>query len=171
MHLGRADIANMAPELRSILPALTASGLLFAPASGMGESARAGQGHASAALELRVIIPPVMRVLENTHPPQLQAEANGDWSGRQRLVVMSNMKHGFCVTLRLNSPEVNDWRLRAVQGDHITLDPLNGGYRLCAARAGQYTLLLDHAFVATDQTRDAATGALSWPVQTYITAL
>lgn len=133
----------------------------------MGESALVQQGKAGASLDFRIIIPPIMRVLENSHPQSLDAEASGDWSAQQRLVVVSNMKRGFCVTLRMSTPEVDDWRLKTAQHD-VTLTQVSDGYRLCAPRAGRYTLLLDHEFNAVNK---ASTGALRWPVQTDITAL
>lgn len=152
---------------RSLLPALAVCALLLIPATSIGESVLNSRGNASAALDFRIIIPPIMRVLENTHPSQLDAEADGDWSAQQRLVVVSNMKRGFCVTLRMSTPEVDDWRLKTAQHD-VTLTQVSDGYRLCAPRAGRYTLLLDHEFNAANK---ATTGALRWPVQTDITAL
>lgn len=153
---------------RSLLPALAVCALLLIPATSIGESVLNSRGNASAALDFRIIIPPIMRVLENTHPAQLDAESGGDWSAQQRLVVVSNMKRGFCVTLRMNHPQVGAWRVNAAQTDGVQLTPVSDGYRLCAPRAGRYTLLLDHEF---DPAQTAAGGALRWPVQTDITAL
>ncbi len=96
---------------RPLLPTLAACALLLIPATSIGESRLVNQGNASSSLDFRIIIPPIMRVLENSHPMQLDAEANGDWSAQQRLVVVSNMKRGFCVTLRVSAPEVDAWRL------------------------------------------------------------
>lgn len=158
----------MSAPMRPLLAALLASALLLVPATGNSESALVQQGPARGALDFRIIIPPVMRVLENSHPTQLDAEASGDWSAQQRLVVVSNMKRGFCVTLRMSAPEVDAWRLRTALDTGLTLDPVSDGYRLCAPRAGRYTLMLEHEFDATDKT---TTGALRWPVQTDITAL
>ena len=81
---------------------------------------------------------------------------------------MSTRKRGFCVTLRLATPQVNDWQLQTSQEGGTTLNPLADGYRLCTARAGRYTLLLQHAFAADN----ALSGeALRWPVRTDLTAL
>lgn len=157
-----------------LLPALVAGALLLVPATSIGESVLTRQGNASAALDFRIIIPPIMRVLENSHPVSLEAEASGDWSAQQRLVVMSNMKRGFCVTLRMSAPEVDAWRLRAVKGDGLNFSEVDEGYRLCAPRAGRYTLLLDHQFNAAHRADPGTTtsnNALPWPVQTDITAL
>ncbi len=122
---------------------------------------------ASASIDIRIIVPPVMRVLENSHPTQMDPLLGGDWSAEQRLVVLSTMKRGFCVTLRMKTPEVNAWRLKTEQTGGVTLNPVNDGYRLCTPRAGRYTLLLQHDFEAAEN----ATESLRWPVQTDITAL
>lgn len=162
----------MSAPNRPLFPALLACALLLVPATGIGESALVHQGKAGASLDFRIIIPPVMRVLENSHPVALDAEASGDWSAQQRLVVVSNMKRGFCVTLRMSTPEVDAWRLKTAQQDSITLTQVNDGYRVCAPRAGRYTLLLDHEFNAAHKSSGNGTaGALRWPVQTDITAL
>ncbi|MGE0350780.1 hypothetical protein [Hydrogenophaga sp.] len=150
--------------------ALAASALVLAPSTSIGESVLASTGKASATLELRIIIPPVMQVLENSHPLRMDAEASGDWSAEQRLVVVSNMKRGFCVTLRMSAPEVEAWRLNTPKTGGVTLNPVSDGYRLCAPRPGRYTLLLQHEFAAAT-TQRTNTGALRWPVQTDITAL
>lgn len=157
----------MSAQNHPLFPALLASALLLVPATSIGESVMVHQGKAGASLDFRIIIPPIMRVLENSHPQSLDAEASGDWSAQQRLVVVSNMKRGFCVTLRMSTPAVDDWRLKTSQHD-VTLTQVSDGYRLCAPRAGRYTLLLDHEFNAAHKT---STGALRWPVQTDITAL
>lgn len=153
---------------RPLFPALLAGVLLLVPATGIGESVLVQPGKASASLDFRIVIPPVMRVLENSHPLSLDAQATGEWSAQQRLVVVSNMKRGFCVTLRMSAPGVDDWHLKTAGQDNVTLTQVSDGYRLCAPRAGHYTLLLDHEFNGTQTT---ATGALRWPVQTDITAL
>jgi hypothetical protein len=159
----------MPASTRLLLPALAASVLMLIPATSIGESVLVHQGKAGASLEFRIIIPPVMQVLENSHPVLMDAEADGDWSAQQRLVVVSNMKRGFCVTLRMSAPEVDAWRLHTPQGSGITLDAVQDGYRLCTPRPGRYTLLLQHEFDATAQR--ATTGTLRWPVRTDITAL
>jgi hypothetical protein len=145
--------------------------LLLAPLASQAESgfAPAG-GKASASLDFRIIIPPVMRVLENSHPTELQADASGTLSGQQRLVVLSNMKHGFCVTLRrAEAQNTAGWNLlNAGEQAGVMLTPVTDGYRLCTARPGRYTLLLQHEFAP------APTGlqtALRWPVQTDLTAM
>ncbi len=133
----------------------------------MGESLTTNQRSASASVDIRIIIPPIMRVLENSHPVQMNPVVGGDWSAEQRLVVLSTMKRGFCVTLRMNTPEVDGWRLKTEQTGGITLNPVSDGYQLCTPRAGRYTLLLQHDFESAGNTSES----LRWPVRTDITAL
>lgn len=153
---------------RPLLVCLSSVVLLMVPTNSMGESVVAGPGGASASLRISITVPPIMRVLENSHPSQLTPVVGGDWSAEQRLVVLSNMKRGFCVTLRMNTAEVEAWRLQTEQTGGITLNPVNDGYRLCTARPGRYTLLLQHEFEASGR---GNTQSLRWPVQTDITAL
>ncbi|QCB47792.1 hypothetical protein [Hydrogenophaga sp. PAMC20947] len=140
---------------------------------------QAGGSGASATLQFRVVTPPVMRGLENSHPSQLQASADGALVGQQRLVVVSNMKHGFCVALRRNQPQAGEWQLQTAEASGTLLTPTAEGYRLCASRPGRYSLLLQHSFkpaisaTTTQATANANTTvtAMAWPVQTDITAL
>ncbi|AOF84322.1 hypothetical protein BSY239_4239 [Hydrogenophaga sp. RAC07] len=134
----------------------------------MGESRAVNQHSASASIDIRIVVPPIMRVLENSHPVQLIAESGGDWSAEQRLVVLSTMKRGFCVTLRMNTSDVEAWRLQTEQSGGITLSPVSDGYRLCTPRPGRYTLLLQHEFEASG---NSAMQSLRWPVQTDISAI
>lgn len=150
--------------LRLLLATLA---LLLAPLPGAAESRLVvGHGNASATLNFRIVIPPVMRVLENSHPEQLATGEDGAVSAQQRLVVLSNMKGGFCVTLRQTDPRLSGWRLDTAPEGGVSLHPVADGYRLCTERAGRYTLLLQHRFDA--RPTDAA---LRWPVQTDLTAI
>lgn len=132
-------------------------------------------GKASASLEFKIVVPPVMRVLENSHPSQLQPTADGSaLTAEQRLVVVSNMKHGFCVTLRHSDPQLNGWQMQtSAQEGGTTLTPTADGYRLCTSGPGRYTLLFQHAFSNTQLAHNESgnSGALRWPVQTELTAL
>jgi len=123
---------------------------------------------ASASVDIRIVVPPVMQVLENSHPVQLGVSVDGQWSAQQKLVVMSTMKRGFCVTLRLATPQVDGWQLQSLHEGGATLSAVADGYRLCTARAGRYTLLLQHAFAADNP---LTVDALRWPVRTDLTAL
>jgi hypothetical protein len=161
------------PQLKtrstSLPVALLTAGWLLSPAVGMSESALGVSSNpASAALDFRIIIPPVMQLLENSHPARLDLPTSGAFSAQQKLVVVSNMKRGFCVTMRVDAPQVEAWRLQAPQQGGITLLEVADGYRLCTARPGRYTLLLQHEF---DATPGGTQDAMAWPVQTDITAL
>ncbi|WP_382153048.1 hypothetical protein [Hydrogenophaga sp. ANAO-22] len=149
-----------------LLSALAASALMLVPATSIGESVLAHQGQAGASLDFRIIIPPIMRVLENSHP-QLLDTAGGEASAEQRLVVMSNMKRGFCVSLRRAAPQLGTWELQTAPQSGVQLSPVADGYRLCGTRPGQYTVLLQHRF----GTGDSRVNALHWPVQTDISAI
>jgi hypothetical protein len=160
--------------VRSTLMALTALGLAW-PATGISESvqvAGSNSGGASASVDIRIVIPAVMQVIENQHPVQLGAAVEGRWSAQQKLVVHSTMKRGFCVSLRLAEPQVGGWQLDTAQVGGTTLTAVADGYRLCTSRPGRHTLLLQHAFASgplTAQTQDRS--SLSWPVRTDVTAL
>jgi len=124
-------------------------------------------GRASAALDFRIIIPPIMRVLENSYPSELQADASGALSGQQRLVVVSNMKRGFCVSLRMAEPQRAGWRLQHIGSEAgVSLQPAADGYRLCTFKPGRYTLQLQHEFGSSD-----LQAAQRWPVQTDLITL
>ena len=158
----------MSRSMRSILAGLATGALLLAPTTGMSEAAVAGPAGASASLRISITVPPVVRVLENSHPTQLIPVVGGDWSAEQRLVVVSNMKRGFCVTLRMSTSDVESWRLQTEQTGGITLNQVSEGYRLCTPRPGRYTLLLQHEF---ESRGNSTMQSLRWPVQTDITAL
>ncbi len=149
-----------------LLSALAASALMLVPATSIGESVLAHQGQAGASLDFRIVIPPIMRVLENSHP-QLLDTTDGGASAEQRLVVMSNMKRGFCVSLRRAAPQLGTWELQTAPQSGVQLSPVADGYRLCGTRPGQYTVLLQHRF----GTADSRANALHWPVQTDISAI
>lgn len=150
-----------------VLSALAASALLLVPATSIGESVLAHEGKAGASLDFRIIIPPMMRVLENSHPQLLDTSSDGEASAEQRLVVMSNMKRGFCVSLRRAAPQLGTWELQTAPQSGMQLSPVADGYRLCGTRPGHYTVLLQHRF----GTGDSRANALHWPVQTDISAI
>lgn len=158
----------MSRSMRPILACLATGALLLAPTTSVGESVVAGPAGASASLRISITVPAIMRVLENSHPVQLTPVVGGDWSAEQRLVVVSNMRRGFCVTLRMTTTDVGHWRLQTEQSGGITLSPVSDGYRLCTPRPGRYTLLLQHEFEASGNN---TMQSLRWPVQTDITAL
>jgi hypothetical protein len=144
--------------------ALAVLGLLLAPLPAAAEATlTTGDAKASASLNIRIVVPPVMRVIENSHPTQV----DGRQPVEQRLVVLSNLRHGFCASLRLSDPQLAHWQLQTEQVGGVTLQPVAGGYRVCASRPGRYTLRLQHDFGGP---ADPAT-AMAWPVQTEFMAL
>lgn len=148
--------------------ALLATGLLLSPATGMSESGLGGATRpASAALDFRIVIPPVMQVLENSHPRQLDIFAGGEANALQRLVVVSNMKRGFCVSLRHDAAPLGTWEVQTAPQSGMKLSPVANGYRLCGSQPGRYTLLIQHRF----RSSDGSINALNWPVQTDISAI
>lgn len=160
----------MKPAVR-LFTALTASlTLQLTPVPGAAESRLAGAGAASAgaSLDFRIVIPPVMRVLENSHSLQLEAQGNGAFGAQQRLVVLSNMRSGFCIALRLAQPGAVRWQVDARPEPGVQLQPAADGYRLCSTRPGRYTLLLQHRFTPP---ASGTTAGPAWPVQTDITAI
>lgn len=153
---------------RTLLPLVLVLMAVLVPSVSRSDSALAAAGHgARAALDFRIVIPPVMRVVENSYPQQLAA-SEGAARAEQRLIVMSNLKHGFCASLRLTNAQVQGWRLQAAPDPAVSLQAVADGYRLCANRPGRYTLVLQHAF---DTLPGSEQTALQWPVQTNITAL
>ena len=166
--------------VRPPLMALIALGLAW-PATGMSESVQVSgvnNGGASASIDIRIVVPAVMQVLENSHPSQLGAAVDGRWTAQQTLVVHSTMKRGFCVSLRLAAPQVAGWRLDTAQQGGTTLTPVADGYRLCTSRPGRHTLTLQHAFASAPGSANPPSAdlsglppSLSWPVRTDVTAL
>ena len=164
-------------------PALTALvGLaLAAPGHSFADSVQVSgtnHGGASASVDIRIVIPAVMQVIENSHPTQLGVAVDGGWTAQQKLVVHSTMKRGFCVSLRLAAPQVADWQLQTAQHGGTTLTPVADGYRLCTSRPGRHTLVLQHAFASAPETASASSAnltglppGLNWPVRTDVTAL
>jgi len=141
--------------------AVAAIALLLAPPSAVAEAALvAGRGSASASLDFRIIIPAIMRVVENSHPVRI----DGSEPVEQRLVVLSNMKHGFCANLRPSDPRLQGWQMTADATAGVTLQAMADGYRLCAHRPGRYTLRLQHDFGPQSH-------ALAWPIHTELMAL
>lgn len=159
----------MKPAVRC-LSAMLACLVPLVPATGAAESRLAATGAASAgaSLDIRIVIPAVMRVLENSHPLQLSADDSGALGGQQRLVVLSTLRGGFCVALRRAQSGGSHWQLDAHPEPGVTLEPAGDGYRLCSARPGRYTLLLQHRFTPADTGTSAS---LPWPVQTDISAI
>ena len=132
-------------------------------------------GHqTSSSLDFRIIIPPVLRIVENSYPLQLPAAdaQTGRILAVQHLVLLSTLRKGFCMELRLAQPRMTDWQLQASGSSGIQVLPSSdGGYRVCASRAGRYNIALQHAFSLKDNVPATAAPALSWPVYMDLAAL
>lgn len=151
--------------LQCCLVAVLLTGGSLIPVSSRAEAGWAQPGGgASASLNIRIVIPPVLQVLENAQSPQLQADGAGAWLGRQRLVVMSNLKRGFCAHLRAPAGEASGWTLDVPAGSGVLAERAVDGWRVCSQRAGQHQLDLQHRFQTSGPVP-------AWPVATDITAL
>ena len=161
----------MSTVLRSLTTVAVSLGLVLAPLATQAESQMVSgdSPSASASVHIRVVIPPVMRVMENSHPLVLERPADGGaLSAEQHLVVLSNMRQGFCVNLRMAAPGVEQWQLSASADSGVTLQPTGDGYRVCGPRPGRYNVVLRHQFDFSPATQQSAQG---WPVMTDITAI
>jgi hypothetical protein len=136
------------------------------------------------AVDFAIVIPAALRLLENDHPTELHPLAGpaAPISALQRVVLVSTLRLGFCMDLRLNSlqhgqAQVADWQVHlaalsgAATASGARIEAFSGGWRVCTRRAGRFVLVLQHAFslqpFATIKAASTATGhgtALSWPV-------
>jgi hypothetical protein len=149
------------------------AGLLWAPASVSASEALSIDGHpASAAINFSIIIPAVLRVIENSHPHSLPAAdaQTSRVSALQRMVLVSTLGKGFCMDLQLTRRQVSDWQLQVSGSAGARVQASGGGYRVCTSRAGRYELALQHDFSLKDNTPDETIPALDWPVSLSLTA-
>lgn len=133
--------------------------MLVAPPSAHASEAWRTDGQpVSAALNITIVIPAVLRVLENTHPLSLPPAdtLTARTSVVQRMVLVSTLGKGFCMDLLLNRQQIADWQLSVSGSAGIWLEPAASGYRLCAARAGRYELALQHDFILKEKSREIA---------------
>lgn len=121
-------------------------------------------GSASASINFRIVVPPIIRLLANNHPTRVSL-ASPDVT--QQLEVLTTMRQGFCASLRLNVSGVRDWDVQAVGGGAQVLRTADG-YRVCAPRNGRHQVALQHRFEFENA---AAAGELPWPVLTDLSAL
>lgn len=139
------------------------------PSSGRSESSLGVHGgSASASVRITVMIPPIVRVLRNVHPGQLEVIAGNRAGGRQELVISTNMHQGFCLDLRNPASPDMPWQVQPVQGSEVTINPTAGGYQICGLRKGTHTVRLQHEFLVP---AGASGSGLPWPVQTDLTTL
>ncbi|TNF59955.1 MAG: hypothetical protein EP306_09770 [Burkholderiales bacterium] len=152
-------------------PAALVLGGLLALLSGPGLAEAAfdtnGQG-ASARLNFVIKIPAVLRIVDNSHPSQLQTDGEGVAVVAQRLELHSNLRQGFCVLLRQPESQALGWSMETVGAASATARPVQGGYHVCFSRPGRHVLNLQHSFTARSVTTPAV---LAWPLMTEILAI
>ncbi len=127
-------------------------------------------------LDFRIIIPPMLRLVENSYPALLPAAdgPSGHVSALQRVVLVSTMRKGFCMDLRLaqtGGGQMTDWQVQASGNTSVWVTPSDGGYRVCANRAGRYELALQHAFHVIGNPAVGTVPAVNWPVHLDLVAL
>lgn len=149
------------------------AGLLWAPASASASETLSTDGRqASAAVNFSIIIPAVLRVIENSYPrllPVANAQTS-DISALQRMVLVSTLGKGFCMDLQLNRRQVADWQVQLSGSAGARVQASGNGYRVCTSRAGRYELALQYDFSLKDDVRGALAPALDWPVSMSLTA-
>lgn len=157
-------------NLRRASPLLLAGfGLLISPLSALAESSLGLNGaSASATVRIRVVVPPVVRVLQDIHPRALEPVAAQTLTAEQTLVVSTNIRQGYCLDLQTSRHPGTPWQLRSVGGDAVVITQQGDGYRLCGDRPGIHTLVLQHEFQP-----DASGPAtpLPWPVRTELASI
>jgi hypothetical protein len=143
-------VASPAPNPLSLAAASTT---VAAPATGVTPPRNSG------AIDFAIVIPAVLRLLKNDHPAELRPLAGPASliSALQRVVLVSTLRSGFCMDLRLNplpvgQTPVADWQvsLAALSGaaaaSGARVEAFEGGWRVCTRRAGRFELALQHAF-------------------------
>ena len=128
----------------------------------------------SAALNFTIIIPSVLRIVENSHPSSLVfGSGTGSLiSASQKIVFVSTLRSGFCMDLNLTQMAINEWKLRVSGNASVFVESSGSGYRLCSRRAGRYALTLEHDFRLTksESVIGQANIALGWPVNVSMTS-
>lgn len=137
---------------QAVLLALT----LLSPAAWPESTVARNRPSASARVNIRVTVPPVVNILENSHPSTLAAEP-GPITALQRIVLHTNVRQGACVELTRRVPGAS-WELRAVGGEAVSVHALGDGWRLCTLRQGTHAVLIEHRFGAELAGR--------WPLRT-----
>lgn len=167
-------IARITPLLRRFAAGLLLAPWFMAPPAGAESAITTTATRVGAAIQFRVIIPAVLRVAQNDHPAALTATGGAPTEplqATQRLVVQSNMRHGFCMNLQLANTDVAQWRVQLAGAEDAQLTPTAEGYRLCVNRRGLHELTLQHAFTLRPASATPQTVAHAWPVQVQLVAL
>lgn len=159
---------------RHFTPALAlCSGVLWGPTPASAHEALSADGRqTSATLNFSIIIPAVLRIIENSHPPSLPVAdpQTSRISAMQRMVLLSTLRKGFCMDLQLTQPQLADWQVQLSGSAGTWIQPSEGGWRLCTGRAGRYELALQHDFSLKDGPRGKLAPALDWPVNVSLSA-
>ena len=129
-------------------------------------SALNAQALSSAHVDISVVIPPVVQVLQDMHPLNLATgmPQNNVLSVQQRLIVFSNLKSGLCVTLQQTSEQVEKWSVEltpATEGVSVTAME-NGSYSVCTKYIGKKNIDLQHSFAF--KANSPLFSALRWPI-------
>lgn len=142
--------------------------LVSSPADAANESFSAASVSMSARIKITVVIPPVVQILENKHPVTLTfaGEKASRSSAVQHVVLISNLRNGICVELRLAQPQVSAWQMHLSGNANVLVEEAGDGYRLCVRRPGRYEMTLEHEFMLKDAAvlMARADTALDWPV-------
>lgn len=162
------------PLAKHLIPVISLlAGLLWAPASASASESLSADGHrASAVANFSIIIPAVLRIVENSHPRLLPAAdtKTSRISALQRMVLVSTLGKGFCMDLQLTRRQIADWQVQLSGSKGAWVQASEGGYRVCTSRAGRYELALQHDFSLKDDVRGALAPALDWPVSMSLAA-
>lgn len=150
------------------LSALLVAMFCIPQSSRAGEMLSVDKPQASTKLDFAIVIPAVLRILENSHPAALlSADTTGSLiSATQRMVLVSTLGKGFCMDLQLNQQQVAGWQLNVSGSTGTRVEAADGGYRVCALRPGRFELALQHAFSLKERKpgADASASNFSWPV-------
>ena len=139
-----------------------------------GEMLSVDKPQASTTLDFAIVIPAVLRILENNHPTLLSADADSaPVPALQRMVLVSTLRKGFCMDLRLNPQQVADWQLSLSGSAGTRVETADGGYRICTSHAGRFELALQHVFnlKTSPATPTNQAAALRWPVSMSLASL
>lgn len=163
----------MAYARRIISAFVTGTVVLVSPVSAPAHEALGTDGQpVSTALRFNIIIPAVLRIIENRHPSSLPATDTQTLriSARQHMVLVSTLRKGFCMDLGLTHPLVVNWQVQVSGSASTWIESSVGGYRLCAGHAGRYDLSLQHEFGLKEVTRGSMAPAIDWPVSVSLAA-
>lgn len=141
--------------------------LVSSPSEAANESFSAASVSMSARIKITVVIPPVVQILENKHPITLTfaGDKTSHSSAVQRVVLISNLRNGICMELRLAQNQVSAWQMRLSGNANVLVEEMGDAYRLCIRRPGRYEMALEHEFMLKDANPLArADTALDWPV-------